>query len=59
MIRYLIVFFATWFVVSYSLQTLTVSAENSNSIGLILASLCTLYEIHYQRKIRKFLDERD
>ncbi|QZE59963.1 hypothetical protein pEaSNUABM35_00046 [Erwinia phage pEa_SNUABM_35] len=53
MIRYSLIFFATWMLVAYSLSTLDVSTEWCEKIGMVSAALVTHFEIKWQRFIKE------
>ncbi|AWY08329.1 hypothetical protein HOT49_gp049 [Erwinia phage vB_EamM_Alexandra] len=53
MIRYLIVFFATWILVAYSLSTLDVPSEWCDRLALVSAAFVTHFEMKWQRFIKE------
>lgn len=56
--RYVIIFALTWLLASYSLSTLDVSVENSNSLGIIIAALVVIGEWHWLKAIRKSNEQK-
>ncbi|QZE57929.1 hypothetical protein MPK70_gp053 [Erwinia phage pEa_SNUABM_33] len=52
MIRYPIIFLATWILVAYSLSTMDVTYEWCEKIGIVCAALVTHFEIKWQRFIK-------
>ncbi|QZE56251.1 hypothetical protein MPK67_gp054 [Erwinia phage pEa_SNUABM_32] len=52
MIRYPIIFFATWILVAYSLSTVEVSPEWCERIGIVCAAVFTHFEMKWQRFIK-------
>ncbi|QZE58953.1 hypothetical protein MPK64_gp050 [Erwinia phage pEa_SNUABM_16] len=53
MVRYPIIFFATWILVAYSLSTVDVSVEWCEKIGMVCAALVTHFEMKWQRFIKE------
>lgn len=53
MIRYPIIFFATWILVAYTLSTVDVTYEWCEKIGMVSAAIVTHFEIKWQRFIKR------
>ncbi|QZE55913.1 hypothetical protein pEaSNUABM52_00055 [Erwinia phage pEp_SNUABM_52] len=56
--RYVIIFALVWIASAHSLSTLNVSAENSNSLGIIFAALVVVVEWQWLKAIRKSNEQK-
>lgn len=56
--RYVIIFALVWIASAHSLSTLNVSAENSNSLGIIFAALVVVVEIRHRAILRKSNEQK-